>query len=330
MASLSIGSIQIGALAGSIGTNRLYVNNATGNDSNSGLMFSSPLKTIGAAIAKSVSNTEIWVSGGTYAEGVVIADIDKLRLIGESRDGTNTVFVEPPAGTKALDVAAQEFEALGIAFIGSNTDVIEISGVNNKLTNLYVETNANGARGVIANDADALIIDDLYADGNNKVNNIGVLFTGDTVDAIIQNSYLTGWGSGAGLGANLGYAIGRNEACQRISVIKNRIISNWIGEYWYAPVGPTAIEGDTVIGNICMENQSYDFWDNNDWPDSANLIDRNFYGYATGSDNWFDDIDGDLIADFVVKCGLSNYDKHPMPSPSAWRSESGYARMGLK
>jgi hypothetical protein len=332
MASLICNNFKIqmvGVMAGGVGVNRLYVNHTTGKDSNTGLLESEALLTIGAATAKAVSNTEIRISGGSYAENILIDNIDKVRLIGESRDGVNMVRITPASG-KALEVDAQEFEASGIGFIGADTNVIQITGTKNVLRNIYLEAGANNAVGIVAIDADELLIEDLYADGKNKNNVIGVLFTGDTVDAILQKSYLTEWGSGIGGGTNVGYAVGRNNTAHRIAVMDNKLISNWIGMYWYAPVGATALEGDFAGNNTVIDNQSYDFWDEHEWPVSANLIDGNFYGYSiSATENWYDDYDGDGIADFVARCGPTNRDRHPRTSPLAKYGVTGVHRRSV-
>lgn len=331
MASLFCNNIipQISGISAVIGaTKSLFVNHTTGDDANTGTN-DKPFKTIGAAIAKATSNTNIYISGGSYAENLVVSALDKLKLIGESRDGVNTVRITPAAGI-ALTVDAQEFEASGLAFIGANTNIIQISGSKNVLRNIYIEAGANGIIGILALDADELLIEDLYADGKIKNNVIGVMFSTDTVDAVIQKSYLTGWGSGLGGGANQGYAIGRNNSAHRITIIDNKLISNWVGVYWYAPVGATTLEGDCVCNNMCMDNSSYDFWDTHDWPMSANLIDGNFYGYnVSPTENWYDDYNGDGVADFIAICGTSNLDRHPRPSPISKHGVVGIPRRSV-
>lgn len=305
------------------GTKTYYVDATIGVDTNDGLSWSRPKKTIMGALTDLEAWTRVFIKPGTYAENVVI-DEDHVELVGTVRDGSAAVTIQPAAGVP-VTIAAEQCVLQNIGCIGSDDNVIEISGSRHLLKNVYVEAGAAATGGIILSDSDKTVLDDVHADGKYKLNVIGILIDDDTVDAIIKNCYLTGWGSGTGHGSNNGYAIGRKEGAQRITIIDNEIISNYVGVYWYTPTG-TDLEGDIVAHNTFIENQSYDCWDTHDYTSSANLIDENFYGYATGSDNWFDDLNGDNIADFVIVCGTSNYDKHPLPSPFAHHVTKGYAR----
>lgn len=304
----------------------MYVNPATGKDTNAGITKDTPKKTLTAAIDVAEPWTEFRVTNGTLVENVVL-DLDNCTIKAEGRDGSHQSKIQPATGVP-LKITANNCKIYDIACVSVDNNAIEMSGYKNELERIYVEIGCNGVYGIKLSDADEATLKDVYADGKIKDSVIGVFFGVDTVDAIIQNSYLTGWGSGIGHGANVGYAIGRSNAAQRITVIDNKLIDNWVGMYWYAPPGGiTSLEGDCVCNNICIENQSYDFWDTHDWPLSANLIDGNFYGYSvSATENWYDDLDGDGIADFVARAGTSNRDRHPRSSPYAKHGISGLPR----
>lgn len=306
----------------------MYIDPVNGLDTNAGIIKDAPKKTLTSAIDVASPWTEFRVRKGTLVENVVL-DLDNCVIRAEGRDGASQSKIQPASGVP-LTITGNKCEVYDLACVSVNDNAIEMTGYKHKLDGIYVEVGCDGVRGIELTDADEAILKDVFADGKIRNNVIGVYFGSGTVDAILQDSYLTGWGAGIGGGANVGYAIGRSNTAQRITVIDNKLISNWVGMYWYAPVGVTALEGDCVCNNVCIDNQSYDFWDTHDWPVSANLIDGNFYGYTvSATENWYDDLDGDGIADFVARAGTTNRDRHPRPSPFAKYGITGSPRRGV-
>ena len=314
---------------------------AGASDSNDGLSAISPKLTIMGAVNAASAGWTIRIAPGSYVENVVIpAGSDGIKLIGRARDGPNKTSIAPTAGIPlTVNCSYADISYLELVDITAAAGVtcLSITGYRHIVHDLSIVGVSDGCRGIQLINCDYGEIYDCYLNGAYALDGIGILITGDSIGTRIYHNYITKWGSGSSDPAHLpgdplahnGYGLGRDHDAQRIIIEENDIIDNFIGVYFYPPPGATSLEGDYVGHNNFMENRSYDVWDEHVYPTSANVIDENFYGYTTGSENWYDDINGDNIADYVVICGTTNRDKHPMCGPYVWRNAMGNSRIGV-
>jgi len=306
---------------------------ATASDSNDGLSATSPKKTIMGAVNAASSGWMIRVAPGTYDENVVIpAGCEGISLVGRARDGPNKTSIAPASGvplTINCGYATVSYLELVDITAATGTTCLYATGYHHIVHDISVLAKSASCHGIQFDNVDYGEIHDCYLNGGYVLDGIGILLTGDSVNCKIYHNFITKWGSGTNdPGVKNGYAIGRDHDVQRTVIEENDIIDNCIGVYFYPPPGATNIEGDYVGHNNFMENKSFDVWDEHVYPTSANHVDENFYGYATGAINWYDDPNGDNIADWIVICGNTNRDKHPLPNPNSWKSSSGNPRIG--
>lgn len=96
----------------------IYVDGAIGDDSNSGLSWRSPLRTILAAIDASVDGNQILVAEGTYSGYINLHGVRNIHLFGGFRSGGGwgerdperypSVIVSPPDGFGTVDIRGVE------------------------------------------------------------------------------------------------------------------------------------------------------------------------------------------------------------------------------
>lgn len=307
------------------------------SDSNDGFSATSPKLTIMGAINAAGPGWRIRIGPGTYIENVVIpAGDDGIEIVGRARDGANKTSIAPAAGvplTVNCGYATISYLEL-VDIIGAvGVTCLYVTGYRPNIHDIAITAVSDECRGIQLHNVDYGEVHDCYINGAYRLNGIGILITGDSIGTRIYHNYITKWGSGTsdpahpGVDplAHNGYAIGRDHDAQRIAIEENDIIDNFIGVYFYPPPGATGLEGDYVGHNNYMENRSYDVWDEHVYPTSATIIDENFYGYT----NWYNDVNGDNIADLVVICGTTNRDRHPLPSPYVWKNSKGNPRVGV-
>jgi hypothetical protein len=314
---------------------------AGASDSNDGLSATSPKLTIMGAVNAAGPGWTIRIAPGSYAENVVIpAGSDGIQLVGRARDGPNKTSIAPTTGNPlTINCSYAEIsylELVDITAIAGST-CLSVTGYRHKIHDIAVMGASDGCIGISLSNVDYGEIHDCYLNGAYVLNGIGILIIGDSIGTRIYHNYITKWGSGSSDPAHVpgdplahnGYGIGRDHDAQRIAIEENDIIDNFVGVYFYPPPGATGLEGDYVGHNNFLENRSYDVWDSHAHPTSAIAIDENFYGYTTGSNNWYDDPNGDNIADLIVICGTTNRDRHPVPSPYSWKNNKGNSRVGV-
>jgi len=310
---------------------------AAASDTNDGFSATSPKKTIMGAVNAAGAGWTIRIAPGTYPENVVVpAGHDGIRIVGRARDGVNKTSIAPATGRPLTincgysDVEMLELVDTAIAVGDANNVCLYATGYGHKIHDIALSATSAGCWGIWFNDVDYGEIYNCYIDGFYVLSGIGIMLGDDSVGNHIHKNFITRWGSGTGSGlGNNGYAIGRHADAQRNIIEENDIIDNFVGVYFYPPAGATTVEGDFVGHNNFFENASYDVYDENDYPASAIQVDSNFYGYMAGSIPWYRDENGDNVADYIVRCGPSNRDKHPLPSPFAWKNEAGVPRIGV-
>ena len=308
------------------------------SDSNDGLSATEPKLTIGGAILASGAGWTIRIAPGSYQENVVVpAGYDGLRMIGRARDGPQKTSIAPATGIPLTigcgytDMSYLELVDTAPAVGDPHNTCLYATGYGHNFHDLSVRGASAGVWGIWLDDVDYGEVYDCFLEAAYTLNSIGIFVGNDSVGCRIYHNYLHKWGSGAGDpgGPSNGYAIGRHKDAQRSVIEENDLIDNYVGVYFYPPGGPTDIEGDFVGHNNFMENLGYDVYDEHDFPTSANVVDENFYGYVAGTVNWYDDPNGDNIADYIVRCGLTNRDKHPLPGPYTWKNASRTPRVGV-
>jgi len=310
---------------------------AAASDSNDGFSATSPKLTIMGAVNAAGAGWTICIAPGTYAENVVIpAGYDGIKLIGRARDGTNKTSISPVTGRPlTINCGYSEIQLLELVDTAAapgdpNNVCLYVTGYGHKIHDIAISAVSLACWGIWLDDVDYGDIYNCHLDGNYTISGIGLMIGDDSIGNHIHNNFITKWGSGTGSGlGNNGYAIGRHIDAQRTIIEENDIIDNFVGVYFYPTGGVTTVEGDYVGHNNFFENASYDIYDEHDFPASANQIDENFYGYLDGAIPWYLDEDGDNIADYIVRCGPSNRDKHPLPSPFAWKNGKGNTRVGV-
>ena len=307
------------------------------SDSNDGLSAVEPKLTIGGAILAAGSGWTIRIAPGTYVENVVVpAGYDGIKIIGRARDGPQKTSIAPATGIP-LNIVCDYAEVSYLELVDTlpavgdphNTCLYAV-GYGHDFHDIALTAHSAACWGVWLNDVDYGKVHDCYLNGSYLLNSIGIFLGDDSIGCHIYHNFITKWGSGAGSGgADLGYGIGRHKDAQRCIIEENDIIDNYVGVYLYPPGGGTDIEGDFIGHNNFMENLSYDVYDEHVFPTSANAIDENFYGYVAGTVYWYEDLNGDNIADYVVRCGPTNRDRHPLPAPYTWKNALGNPRVGV-
>lgn len=311
---------------------------ASAADTNDGFSATSPKKTIMGAIGAAGPGWKIRIAPGTYPENVVVpAGYEGISIEGRARDGANKTSIAPATGRPVTfncgytEICNLELVDTAPA-VGDPTNVCLYStGYGSKIHDISMTTNSVGCWGIWLDDVDYGEVYNCYLDGSYILSGIGIMIGDDSVGCRIYRNFITRWGSGTGSGlGNNGYAIGRHANAQRSIIEENEIVDNFTGVYFYPPAGGvTSLEGDYVGHNNFLENASYDVYDENDYPVSAIGIDENFYGYIAGLIPWYKDENGDGIADYVVRCGPTNRDKHPLASPFTWKGHSMFPRVGV-
>ena len=305
-------------------------------DTNDGFSSTSPKLTIMGAINSAGPGWKIKIAPGTYQENVIVpAGYDGIQIQGRARDGPNKTSIAPLTGRSIsincgyAEVSFLEVVDTAPAVGDLHNTCIYATGYGHTIHHISLTGNSAGCWGIWFHDVDYGLVHDNFIDGTYNISGIGVFIGDDSVGCRIFHNYITRWGSGTGSGlGNNGYGVGRHIDAQRMVVEENDIIDNFVGVYLYPP-GATDIEGDYIGHNNFMENASYDIYDEHDYPKSANVVDENFYGYTAGLIPWYLDSDGDNIADYIVRCGPTNRDKHPLPSPFSWKNGKGNARIGV-
>lgn len=288
------------------GSTHLYVDQSgpTASDLNDGYDWDRPKKTIGGAIASLRPWTEVWIRGGTYTENVVVP-YENVVIHGVIQDGTAKAEIKPASGVP-LTVSAGYCEVSGLSLVSTNAHALVASGPGQKLHDLYIEVNSAGVGacyGIHLNDCDRAKVQGCHLNGKSGANDIGVLLDGGSVDCDVSDNYFEDWGD-AGV---VGYGIGVNDA-QRCMFLRNIFNSGYVGIYFYTRVGAQL---HSVFGNQFYANSLWDIDDTNVDPDTSGIrIGNNFFGYA----GWFDDADGDGIADAPVQCN-TNWDYKPLSAP---------------
>jgi nitrous oxidase accessory protein NosD len=310
---------------------------ATSADTNDGFSATSPKKTIMGAIGAAGPGWKIRIAPGTYPENVVVpAGYEGISIEGRARDGANKTSIAPATG-RAITLNCNNVDICRVEVVDTlpavgdlHNTCIYATGYGHAIHHSAIIGVSVGCWGIWFDDVDYGIIHDCIINGSYALNGIGIFIGDDAVGCKVTHNYITKWGSGTGSGlGNNGYAIGRHADAQRTIIEENDIIDNYVGVYLYPPGAPS-IEGDYIGHNNFMENANYDVYDEHPYPISANIIDENFYGYQfISGENWYDDINGDGIADNLVICGPTNKDKHPLVSPFAWKNNTGNPRVGI-
>lgn len=305
------------------GATHLYVdqNGVTADDSQDGYSWDRPKKSIGAALTVAKPWTEIWIRSGTYIENVVVPH-QNIKLHGVIQDGVDRAVIAPATGIP-LTLDAGHCEIDGIALVATNNHVLKANYPGHLLHDLYLEmtnTTVTAYSAIWLNDSDYTIIRDCYLYGNGDANTIGIRVDGGTVDATILGNYITGFGGGA----DIGYAIGINNA-QRCAILPhnerpNRIVDNYLGVYYYAVPGYL---GHAVMHNLFAQQDSYDIYDPNVPTTSGIVLRENCYAYT----GWMEDRNRDGRADIIVNA-YGNYDHLPLSSPWSW-STAAIPRLGV-
>ena len=284
--------LRVSGMLGTFGTIRLswsfksaseligtwYVDAKRGNDSNDGLSWGSPLKTISAAVAKVDRGGSIFVNDGVYAESVNA--MFKYNLAIQSVNGAAKTIIDGKGQTMLSCVQLSDSDAL-VGFTIRNGDGYRGGGANGGflhqcvLSNNVARLQGGGAYGSVL--SNCLIVNNSAPEGggtfqceltnctvacNSASSTCGGTYSGRAYNSIVWGNTLTGSGTAVNyLSTTFRYSCTSPAASGTGNIDENPCLVSSDGTYVLDETSPCinagANEYATAIGDVFGNTRIY-------------------------------------------------------------------------